>query len=158
MSTIWSPSLQLTECGVRYYLVRWRDLDYDMATWEPEDSEVPEFKSHVDYYDNLRQGMLVGPVEEKPHSKKKGKKKDDDYVNSPRPLGMPPAYPISDAHVGEYVWAKMKGAEVLWPVQILAVDVKVKVYIKCDDAESFDKEKEIHHSTKLERRHQIYSE
>ncbi|KAH3712627.1 hypothetical protein DPMN_072379 [Dreissena polymorpha] len=41
--------------------------------------------------------MLAGPVEEKPHSKKKGyKKKDDDSVDSPRPLGMPPSYPISD--------------------------------------------------------------
>ncbi|KAH3880785.1 hypothetical protein DPMN_004707 [Dreissena polymorpha] len=34
----------------------------------------------------------------KSHSKKKGKKKkDDDSLDSPRPLGMPPAYPISDS-------------------------------------------------------------
>ncbi|XP_052227577.1 chromodomain-helicase-DNA-binding protein Mi-2 homolog isoform X2 [Dreissena polymorpha] len=86
-----------TERGAQYYLVKWRDLNYDMATWEPEDSEVPEFKSHVDYYDNLRRVMLGGPVEEKPRSKKKGKKKkDDDSVDSPRPLGMPPSYPITD--------------------------------------------------------------
>jgi len=25
-----------------------------MATWEPEDSDVPDFKGAVEYYDNLR--------------------------------------------------------------------------------------------------------
>lgn len=42
--------------------------------------------------------MLGGEVEKKPSkSGKKGKKKkDDESVDSPRPLGMPPAYPISD--------------------------------------------------------------
>ena len=42
------------ERGVTYYLAKWRDLNYDMATWEPEDSEVPDFKLHVENYENLR--------------------------------------------------------------------------------------------------------
>ncbi|XP_060558085.1 chromodomain-helicase-DNA-binding protein 5-like [Ruditapes philippinarum] len=86
------------ERGVNYYLVKWRDLNYDMATWEPEDSKVPEFKTYVEFYDNLRRIMFGGGGEEKKSKPgKKGKKrKDDDSVDSPRPPGMPPQYPISD--------------------------------------------------------------
>ncbi|WAR14920.1 CHD3-like protein [Mya arenaria] len=85
------------EHGQTSYLVKWRDLNYDMATWEPEDSEVPDFKASIDYYDNLRRVMLGGPAEEKPR-KKKGKKKkgEEEGVDSPRPMGMPPAYPVTD--------------------------------------------------------------
>ena len=42
------------ERGVNYYLVKWRDLNYDMATWEPEQSEIPDFKTHIENYENLR--------------------------------------------------------------------------------------------------------
>ncbi|XP_053379869.1 chromodomain-helicase-DNA-binding protein Mi-2 homolog isoform X2 [Mercenaria mercenaria] len=86
-----------TERGVTYYLVKWRDLNYDMATWEPEDSEVPEFKTYVEYYDNLRRIMFGGYEEKRSKPGKKGKKrKDDDAADSPRPPGMPPSYPITD--------------------------------------------------------------
>ena len=42
------------ERGTTYYLVKWRDSNYDMATWEPEDSEIPEFKKAIENYENLR--------------------------------------------------------------------------------------------------------
>jgi len=48
--------------------------------------------------------MLGGATEEKPVKKgKKGKKRkgDDDAVDSPRPMGMPPAYPITDVSTRE---------------------------------------------------------
>ena len=37
-----------------YYLIKWRDSNYDMATWEPEDSPIPDFKKSIENYENLR--------------------------------------------------------------------------------------------------------
>ena len=66
-----------------------------MATWEPEDAKIPDFKKAIENYDNLRAVMLSDPVDVK---KKKGKKKrrEDDSVDSPRPPNMPPPYPVTD--------------------------------------------------------------
>lgn len=36
--------------GSTQYLVKWRDLPYDQATWEDENSEVPGIKRAVEYY------------------------------------------------------------------------------------------------------------
>lgn len=32
------------------YLVKWRDLPYNFATWEDENSEFIDLKSYIDYY------------------------------------------------------------------------------------------------------------
>ena len=47
-------SIFRTEKGVTYYLIKWRDSNYDMATWEPEDSPIPDFKKSIENYENLR--------------------------------------------------------------------------------------------------------
>lgn len=41
--------------GITQYLVKWRDLAYDQATWEDEDEDIEGLKTAVDYYQDLRQ-------------------------------------------------------------------------------------------------------
>lgn len=36
--------------GRTLYLVKWRDLSYDQATWEEEDDEITGLKSAIEYY------------------------------------------------------------------------------------------------------------
>lgn len=36
--------------GKTQYLVKWRDLPYDQATWEDENSNVPGLKRASEYY------------------------------------------------------------------------------------------------------------
>ena len=79
-----------------YYLVKWRDSNYDMATWEPEDAPIPDFKKAVENYDNLRAVMFSEPGDVGRKKKGKKKKREDDSVDSPRPPNMPPPYPVSD--------------------------------------------------------------
>lgn len=40
--------------GRATYLVKWRDLGYDQATWEEENADIPGLKQAVDYYLDLR--------------------------------------------------------------------------------------------------------
>ncbi|KAH9488281.1 choline dehydrogenase 5 [Bulinus truncatus] len=83
-----------------YYLVKWRDLPYDQATWEKEDSDIADLQAAIDDYKNLRLVMYGNdePVPTKKTGKKsKGKQKkdrreiDDDILSK-----MPPAYPTTD--------------------------------------------------------------
>ena len=37
-----------------YYLVKWRDLPYDQAIWQAEDSDIPDFQKYIDEYYDLR--------------------------------------------------------------------------------------------------------
>ena len=37
-----------------WYLVKWRDLPYDQATWEREDNDIVDMKLFVENYENLR--------------------------------------------------------------------------------------------------------
>lgn len=37
-----------------YYLVKWRDLPYDQATWEKEDADIADLQAAIDDYKNLR--------------------------------------------------------------------------------------------------------
>lgn len=39
-----------TRDGTNLYLVKWRDLPYDQATWEEESSEIYGLKKAIDYY------------------------------------------------------------------------------------------------------------
>lgn len=36
--------------GTTYYLVKWRDLSYDQATWESEHEDIAGLKNAIDYY------------------------------------------------------------------------------------------------------------
>lgn len=36
--------------GRTLYLVKWRELPYDQATWEEESDEIPGLKSAIEYY------------------------------------------------------------------------------------------------------------
>ncbi|CAG5136053.1 unnamed protein product [Candidula unifasciata] len=83
-----------------YYLVKWRDLPYDQATWEKEDADIADLQTAMDDYKNLRLVMYGSdePVPpKKPGKKSKGKpakdkkKIDDDILSK-----MPPAYPTTD--------------------------------------------------------------
>lgn len=40
--------------GLIFYLVKWRDLPYDQAIWESEDSGIPDFQKFIDEYYDLR--------------------------------------------------------------------------------------------------------
>jgi len=37
-----------------WYLVKWRDLPYDQATWEAEDAVIPELNKYIEEYYCLR--------------------------------------------------------------------------------------------------------
>lgn len=37
-----------------HYLIKWRELAYDQATWEAEDMDVPEFDTYKQQYWNHR--------------------------------------------------------------------------------------------------------
>ncbi|XP_074930248.1 LOW QUALITY PROTEIN: chromodomain-helicase-DNA-binding protein 4 [Cottoperca gobio] len=41
-----------------HYLIKWRDLAYDQATWESEDMDVPEFDTYKQTYWNHRELMM----------------------------------------------------------------------------------------------------
>lgn len=36
--------------GTTYYLVKWRDLSYDQATWESEHEDIAGLKIAIEYY------------------------------------------------------------------------------------------------------------
>lgn len=40
--------------GTIQYLVKWRDLPYDQATWEDEDEEIVGLKTAIEFYHDLR--------------------------------------------------------------------------------------------------------
>ncbi|XP_024920673.1 chromodomain-helicase-DNA-binding protein 4-like isoform X2 [Cynoglossus semilaevis] len=41
-----------------HYLIKWRELAYDQATWEAEDMDVPEFDTYKQQYWNHRELMM----------------------------------------------------------------------------------------------------
>lgn len=71
--------------GRTLYLVKWRELPYDQATWEEETEDIPGLKPAVDYYLDLRAACL----NEKKLKKGKGRKSktrelmDDDERTTP---------------------------------------------------------------------------
>ncbi|KAK3592589.1 hypothetical protein CHS0354_001757 [Potamilus streckersoni] len=79
--------------GTTWYLVKWRDLTYDQATWEAEDSDIPDFKKAVEDYETPRAVMFGKDTKDKKKGKK-GKKKDEESESAASRL--PPAMPITD--------------------------------------------------------------
>ncbi|XP_065202683.1 chromodomain-helicase-DNA-binding protein Mi-2 homolog [Planococcus citri] len=57
--------------GSTQYLVKWRELPYDQATWEDETSIVPSFKKAVEYYWDLRTASLDSAKKSKKGKSKK---------------------------------------------------------------------------------------
>lgn len=37
-----------------HYLIKWRELPYDQATWEAEDMDIPEYDTYKQQYWNHR--------------------------------------------------------------------------------------------------------
>ena len=40
--------------GSLWYLVKWRELGYDQATWEIEGEDIPDFQRQIDNFFDLR--------------------------------------------------------------------------------------------------------
>uniref|UniRef100_A0A672T359 Chromodomain-helicase-DNA-binding protein 4-like n=1 Tax=Sinocyclocheilus grahami TaxID=75366 RepID=A0A672T359_SINGR len=70
-----------------HYLIKWRDLTYDQATWEAEDMDIPEFDTFKLQYWNHRE-LMMGD-EGKPGKKMKIRGKM-------RKLDRPPENPVVD--------------------------------------------------------------
>ncbi|XP_062867262.1 chromodomain-helicase-DNA-binding protein 4a isoform X2 [Trichomycterus rosablanca] len=70
-----------------HYLIKWKDLQYDQATWESDDMDVPEFDSYKLQYWNHRE--LVMGDEGKPSKKLKLK-------GRVKRLDRPPENPVVD--------------------------------------------------------------
>nr|QVX32603.1 CHD3/4/5A [Platynereis dumerilii] len=66
--------------GTTWYLVKWRDLNYDQATWESDDSGILEFDKCVEEYHLLR-SIMLGVNERKPKKKRSKSKKSKGKKN-----------------------------------------------------------------------------
>ncbi|XP_027013238.1 chromodomain-helicase-DNA-binding protein 4a isoform X1 [Tachysurus fulvidraco] len=70
-----------------HYLIKWRDLPYDQATWESEDMEIPEYETYKLQYWNHRELMMGDEGKPSKKLKIKGKMKR---------LDRPPDNPVVD--------------------------------------------------------------
>ncbi|XP_076865728.1 chromodomain-helicase-DNA-binding protein 4a [Brachyhypopomus gauderio] len=70
-----------------HYLIKWRDLPYDQATWESEDMEIPEYDAYKIQYWNHRELMMGDDGRPSRKLKLKGKVKR---------LDRPPENPVVD--------------------------------------------------------------
>ncbi|CAB0003885.1 unnamed protein product [Nesidiocoris tenuis] len=86
--------------GSNLYLVKWRDLNYDMATWEEESEDIPGLRKAIEYYHEMR-SFYMNESSKKSKGKKGKKSKstrdDDDGSNKPGEFfNPPPEKPVSD--------------------------------------------------------------
>ncbi|KAF7686185.1 hypothetical protein HF521_015547 [Silurus meridionalis] len=70
-----------------HYLIKWRDLAYDQATWELEDMDIPEYDAYKLQYWNHRELMMGDEGKPSKKLKIKGKMKR---------LDRPPDNPVVD--------------------------------------------------------------
>ncbi|KAL7826443.1 hypothetical protein AOLI_G00316520 [Acnodon oligacanthus] len=70
-----------------HYLIKWRDLPYDQATWELEDMEIPEYEAYKLQYWNHRELMMGDDGRPNKKIRVKGKMKR---------LDRPPENPVVD--------------------------------------------------------------
>ncbi|CAH2242042.1 jg25818, partial [Pararge aegeria aegeria] len=93
--------------GTTYYLVKWRDLSYDQATWESEHADIAGLKNTIDYYQDMRahitsEGKTKGSKGKKPGRKSKNKDNVDDDESSSglvvksRKYNAPPDRPVTN--------------------------------------------------------------
>ncbi|EFA09958.2 chromodomain-helicase-DNA-binding protein Mi-2 homolog isoform X2 [Tribolium castaneum] len=87
--------------GRTLYLVKWRELSYDQATWEEESDEIVGLKQAIEYYMDLRAACTQQNVSSKGKGKKGKKSKtrellDDEDRTTARRYTPPPEKPITD--------------------------------------------------------------
>ena len=58
-------SCRTVKDATTWYLVKWRDLAYDQATWETEDEGVIDLVQYIEDYHNLR-SIMLGVTDKKP--------------------------------------------------------------------------------------------
>uniref|UniRef100_A0A146KVC0 Chromodomain-helicase-DNA-binding protein Mi-2 n=2 Tax=Lygus hesperus TaxID=30085 RepID=A0A146KVC0_LYGHE len=88
-----------TRDGTNIYLVKWRDLNYDQATWEDENEDITGLRKAIDYYHEMRAfHMNEGSKKSKKGKGKKSKSRgeDDDSTKPGELFVPPPEKPISD--------------------------------------------------------------
>ncbi|XP_046412635.1 chromodomain-helicase-DNA-binding protein Mi-2 homolog isoform X1 [Neodiprion pinetum] len=87
--------------GRATYLVKWRDLGYDQATWEDEHADIPGLKQAVEYYLDLRAANCCDGSSSRKGKKGKGKRSKtreiiDDEERTPKRYTPPPEKPTTD--------------------------------------------------------------
>ncbi|XP_059608897.1 chromodomain-helicase-DNA-binding protein Mi-2 homolog [Phlebotomus argentipes] len=85
--------------GRTLYLVKWRDLAYDQATWEEESEDIPGFKLAIEYYMDLRMACTQDTTVKrkgKKGRKSRAKELEDEDKFIPRRYTPPPEKPITD--------------------------------------------------------------
>ncbi|KAK0098849.1 hypothetical protein PV326_001415 [Microctonus aethiopoides] len=92
---------RLQRDGRASYLVKWRELGYDQATWEDEHEDIPGLKQAVDYYLDLRAANCLDVSSSRKGKKGKGKKSKtreliDDEERTPKRYTPPPDKPTTD--------------------------------------------------------------
>ncbi|XP_017876012.1 chromodomain-helicase-DNA-binding protein Mi-2 homolog isoform X1 [Ceratina calcarata] len=95
---------RLSRDGRATYLVKWRELGYDQATWEDEHEDIPGLKQAIEYYLDLRAANCCDvntSRKGKKGEKSKGKKSKtreliDDEERTPKRYTPPPDKPTTD--------------------------------------------------------------
>nr|CAD7453831.1 unnamed protein product [Timema tahoe] len=89
--------------GRTLFLVKWRDLSYDQATWEDETNDILGLKQAIEYYQDLRAMCNADGMPSKKQKKGKGKKtktrelQDEEAdIKLPRRYTPPPDKPMTD--------------------------------------------------------------
>nr|CAI5844827.1 unnamed protein product [Callosobruchus analis] len=91
--------------GRTLYLVKWRELTYDQATWEEDTDEIVGLKQAIEYYMDLRSACISGTAgaREKPVSDLKKKlDKQPSYLDE---LGQLHEYQLEGLNWLRYSWA-----------------------------------------------------
>ncbi|XP_015590348.1 chromodomain-helicase-DNA-binding protein Mi-2 homolog isoform X4 [Cephus cinctus] len=92
---------RLQRDGRATYLVKWRELGYDQATWEDEHEDIPGLKQAIEYYLDLRAANCCDGTSSRKGKKGKGKKSKtreiiDDEERTPKRYTPPPDKPTTD--------------------------------------------------------------
>ncbi|XP_034949736.1 chromodomain-helicase-DNA-binding protein Mi-2 homolog isoform X2 [Chelonus insularis] len=92
---------RISRDGRATYLVKWRELGYDQATWEDEHEDIPGLKQAIDYYLDLRAANCLDGNSSRKGKKGKGKKSKtreliDDEERTPKRYTPPPDKPTTD--------------------------------------------------------------
>ncbi|XP_011698832.1 PREDICTED: chromodomain-helicase-DNA-binding protein Mi-2 homolog [Wasmannia auropunctata] len=92
---------RLQRDGRATYLVKWRELGYDQATWEDEHADIPGLKQAIEYYLDLRAANCCDGSSSRKGKKGKGKKSKtreliDDEERTPKRYTPPPDKPTTD--------------------------------------------------------------
>ncbi|KAI5711284.1 hypothetical protein M8J75_015718 [Diaphorina citri] len=88
--------------GSTIYLVKWRDLPYDKATWEDENEDIPGLKESIEFYNDLKAAYFNDGKKKKSKGRGKTKTKelqeDEDGASGskPRRYTPPPEKPTTD--------------------------------------------------------------